>query len=67
VSLAAGLNDGYARAFQWAAAFCVAALAASFVVPAIRPRASRARASAAPASEVPGAEAGQRPAPGTGR
>ena len=67
VSLAAGLNDGYARAFQWAAAFCVAALAASFVVPPIRPRASRAPASEAPASETPGAEAGQRPAPGTGR
>jgi hypothetical protein len=57
VSLAAGLNDGYARAFQWAAAFCVAALAASFVVPAIRPRASRARAPEAPAAEARGAEA----------
>jgi EmrB/QacA subfamily drug resistance transporter len=57
VSLAAGLDDGYARAFQWAAAFCVAALAASFVVPAIRPRASRAPAPEAPAAEAPGAEA----------
>jgi len=38
VSLAASLNDGYSRAFGWAAGFCVAALAASFVVPAIRPR-----------------------------
>jgi EmrB/QacA subfamily drug resistance transporter len=57
VSLAAGLNDGYARAFEWAAAFCVAALAASFVMPAIRTRASRA----------PGPQADQRPAPGTGR
>ena len=36
MSLAASLNDGYARAFQWAAAFCLVALAASFVVPAIR-------------------------------
>ena len=33
---AAGLNDGYSRAFQWAAGFCLAALAASFVVPAVR-------------------------------
>ena len=40
VSLAAGLNSGYARAFECAAAFCVAALAASFVVPAIRARPS---------------------------
>jgi EmrB/QacA subfamily drug resistance transporter len=62
VSLAAALNDGYSRAFEWAAAFCVAALAASFVVPAIRTRASRA-----PGAQPPGAEAGQRPAPGTGR
>jgi predicted MFS family arabinose efflux permease len=57
MSLATGLNSGYARAFECAAAFCVAALAASFVVPAIRTRASRA----------PGPESGQRPAPGTGR
>jgi hypothetical protein len=34
--MAVGLNDGYSRAFEWAAAFCVAALAASFVVPVIR-------------------------------
>jgi hypothetical protein len=34
-SLAAGLNDGYSRAFQWAAGLCLAAFAASCVVPAI--------------------------------
>ncbi len=38
MSLAASQNDGYSRAFQWAAALCMAAFAASFVVPAIRPR-----------------------------
>jgi len=36
--LAAGLSDGYSRAFEWAAALCLAALGASFVVPAIRGR-----------------------------
>ena len=38
VSQAAALNDGYARAFEVAAALTLAAFAASFVVPAIRPR-----------------------------
>ena len=38
VSQAAALNDGYARAFEVAAALTLAAFAASFVVPAIRTR-----------------------------
>ena len=59
VPVALGLNDGYARAFEWAAALCLAALAASVVLPAIRPRASRAPA--------PAPNADQRPAPGAGR
>jgi EmrB/QacA subfamily drug resistance transporter len=67
VSLAAGLNDGYARAFECAAAFCVAALAASFVVPAIRTRVSRAPGPQAAQRPAPSPQADQRPAPGTGR
>jgi hypothetical protein len=35
-------NDGYARAFERAAALVLAAFAASFVVPGARARASRA-------------------------
>ena len=38
----AALNDGYARAFEWAAALVLAAFAASLVVPPIRARTSRA-------------------------
>jgi predicted MFS family arabinose efflux permease len=40
----AALSDGYARAFECAAVLVLAAFAASFVVPAIRARASRAPA-----------------------
>jgi EmrB/QacA subfamily drug resistance transporter len=50
LSPAGALNDGYARAFEWAAALVLAAFAASFVVPAIRTRTSAAR---------PGPDAGQ--------
>jgi MFS family permease len=39
-SVAAALNDGYARAFEVAAALTLAAFLASFVVPAIRDRRS---------------------------
>jgi EmrB/QacA subfamily drug resistance transporter len=42
-SLAAGLNDGYSRAFECAAALCLAALAASFVVPRQAPPLPRSR------------------------
>jgi len=62
VSLAAGLDDGYARAFEWAAAFCVAALAASFVVPAIRTRPPRTSGPRTDQRPVPSPDTGQRPA-----
>jgi EmrB/QacA subfamily drug resistance transporter len=56
LSPAGALNDGYARAFEWAAGLIVAAFAASFVVPAIRARTSQARP--APDAGPPSAGAG---------
>jgi EmrB/QacA subfamily drug resistance transporter len=42
VSMAVALNDGYARAFEWAAVLTLVAFAASFVVPAIRAKIPKA-------------------------
>ena len=47
LSLAAALDKGYSRAFALAATFTLVAFAASFVIPASRPRTVRRGGSAA--------------------
>jgi EmrB/QacA subfamily drug resistance transporter len=63
LSPAGVLNDGYARAFEWAAALVLVAFAASFVVPAIRARTSAAPSG--PDAGPPGPDAGP-PGPDAG-